>query len=65
MDQKQDQLREKKKPSFEIDTRITISIHQELAAQLSSLILSTDTKNPALLAIAHQLTKQYLNSDSK
>lgn len=63
MDQKQDIQR--RKPSFDVDTRITISIHQELAIQLSSLILSTDTKNPALLAIAHQLTRQCLNSDSK
>ncbi len=64
MDLKVDKDREKKRP-FEVDSRITMHIHPELASQLSALILSTDTKNPALLAIAHQLSKQHLSFDNK
>lgn len=51
--------------AFEIDGRIWIKIDVELAALLGSLILSTDTKNAALLAIGHQLrsyTSSYDNS---
>lgn len=42
-------------PPFEIDSRLHIKIHPELANAMASLILSTDTKNPALLAMAHQI----------
>lgn len=42
-------------PPFEIDSRLHIKIHPELANAMATLILSTDTKNPALLAMAHQI----------
>jgi hypothetical protein len=41
--------------AFEIDGRIVVKIDVELAYLLGALILSTDTNNPALLAIGHQL----------
>lgn len=42
-------------PAFEIDARITVSIEFELAINLGKLVLNSDTKNTALLAIGHQL----------
>jgi hypothetical protein len=42
-------------PPFEIDSRLNIKIHPELANAMATLILSTDTKNQALLAMAHQI----------
>jgi len=44
-------------PAFEIDNRICIKIEKELAAFLGTLILGTDTKNTAVLALGHQLRK--------
>lgn len=41
--------------AFEIDGRIWVKIDPDLAVNLGSLILSTDTKNPAILALGHQL----------
>lgn len=41
--------------AFEVDGRIWIKIDRELATSLGMLVLSTDTKNPALLALGHQL----------
>ena len=41
--------------AFEVDGRIWIKIDRELATNLGALILSTDTKNSALLALGHQL----------
>jgi hypothetical protein len=41
--------------AFEVDGRIVVKIDVELAYLLGALILSTDTTNPALLAIGHQL----------
>lgn len=41
--------------AFEIDGRIWIKIDRDLAVGLGVLVLSTDTKNPALLALGHQL----------
>lgn len=41
--------------AFEIDGRIWIKIDRELAISLGVLILATDTKNSALLALGHQL----------
>lgn len=42
-------------PAFQIDGRVTIKIELELANMLGRLILETDTKNTALLALGHQL----------
>lgn len=41
--------------AFEVDGRIVIKLDKELAVGLGLLILSTETKNPALLALGHQL----------
>lgn len=41
--------------AFEVDGRIVVKIDHDLAISLGSLILSTDTKNPAMLALGHQL----------
>ena len=41
--------------AFEIDDRICIMIEKDLSTALGQLILDTDTTNPALLAIGHQL----------
>ncbi len=49
-------------PPFEIDSRIDIKIHPELANAVASLILSTDTKNPAILALAHQIKNRTIGS---
>jgi hypothetical protein len=49
---------ESEKPTnraFEIDDRICIMIERDLSSALGQLILDTDTTNPALLAIGHQL----------
>lgn len=43
------------KPSFEVDTRIEVRIDYILAGELSQLILTSKTRNPALLSLAHQL----------
>jgi|10_taG_2_1085330.scaffolds.fasta_scaffold00071_51 hypothetical protein len=42
-------------PAFDIDDRVFLRIERELAVQLGELVLQTDTKNTALLAIGHQL----------
>ena len=42
-------------PAFDIDDRVYLKIERELASQLGELVLQTDTKNTALLAIGHQL----------
>lgn len=49
-EQKRNQL-----PAFDIDDRLYLRIERELAVQLGELVLQTDTKNTALLAIGHQL----------
>lgn len=41
--------------AFEIDSRIVLRIDIDLAVALGKLILGTDTKNPAILALGHQL----------
>jgi len=41
--------------AFEVDDRICIMIERDLSTALGQLILDTDTTNPALLAIGHQL----------
>lgn len=62
-------MSDKNKTAFEVDGRITLLLDQDLANHLGDLILSTDTKNPALLAIGHKLKaeampKQRKKSDS-
>ena len=42
-------------PAFVVDNRVTLKIEPELAGALGRLILETDTKNTALLALGHQL----------
>jgi hypothetical protein len=42
-------------PAFEIDTRVKLTIEYELAVNLGKLILDSDIKNTALLALGHQL----------
>ncbi len=42
-------------PAFVVDNRVTVKIEPELAGALGRLILETDTKNTALLALGHQL----------
>lgn len=49
------QRKSSKLPAFDIDDRIYLRIERELAVQLGDLVLQTDTKNTALLAIGHQL----------
>lgn len=41
--------------AFEIDSRICLNIEYELAVNLGKLVLESDTKNTALLALGHQL----------
>lgn len=41
--------------AFEIDSRIVLRIDVDLAVALGKLILDTDSKNPAILALGHQL----------
>jgi hypothetical protein len=41
--------------AFEIDSRIVLRIDVDLAVALGKLILGTDSKNPAILALGHQL----------
>lgn len=48
---------EKNIPAFEIDDRICVKVERELASFIGSLILATDTKNTAALAVGHQLRK--------
>ena len=48
-------MADKNKTAFEVDGRITLWLDQDLADHLGDLILSTDTQNPALLAIGHKL----------
>ena len=52
-----DQLRDHRPSNnaFELDDRICLKIDRELGPILGSLILSTNTNNPALLALGHQL----------
>lgn len=42
-------------PAFEIDARVKMVIEFELAVNLGKLVLESDTKNTALLALGHQL----------
>ena len=42
-------------PAFEVDSRIVLRIDVDLAVALGKLILGTDSKNPAILALGHQL----------
>lgn len=42
-------------PAFDIDDRIILRVESELAIQLGYLILNSNTENPALLALGHQL----------
>jgi hypothetical protein len=51
--------------AFEIDGRIRITIDHDLAFNLGLLVLSTDTKNSALLALAHQLKNLTSKSTSQ
>ena len=41
--------------AFEVDGRVRVLLDHDLAVSLGSLILSTDTKNSAILALGHQL----------
>lgn len=41
--------------AFQIDHRIVLYIEQELAVNLGKLVLDSETKNTALLALGHQL----------
>jgi hypothetical protein len=41
--------------AFEIDPRISLEIEYELAVNLGKLVLESETKNTALLALGHQL----------
>jgi len=41
--------------AFEVDSRIVLRIDVDLAVALGKLILGTDSKNPAILALGHQL----------
>jgi len=50
-------MTEKGAPAFEIDDRIHVSVERELAAFVGGLILATNTKNTAALALGHQLKK--------
>ena len=50
-------MTEKNIPAFEIDDRICVKVERELASFIGSLILATDTKNTAALAVGHQLRK--------
>jgi hypothetical protein len=50
-------MAEKSAPAFEVDDRVCIKVERELAAFIGSLILATDTKNTAALAVGHQLRK--------
>ena len=42
-------------PAFEVDSRIILRIDVDLAVALGKLILATDSKHPAILALGHQL----------
>jgi hypothetical protein len=42
-------------PAFEVDARVMLTVEFELAVNLGKLILDSDTKNTALLALGHQL----------
>lgn len=42
-------------PAFELDHRVSLSIDHDLAINLGRLILDSNTKNTALLALGHQL----------
>ena len=41
--------------AFEVDGRVRVLLDHDLAISLGALILSTDTKNSAILALGHQL----------
>jgi hypothetical protein len=41
--------------AFEVDGRVRVLLDHDLAISLGMLILSTDTKNSAILALGHQL----------
>ena len=41
--------------AFEVDGRVRVLLDHDLAVSLGSLILSTDTKTSAILALGHQL----------
>lgn len=41
--------------AFEVDGRVKVLLDHDLATSLGALILSTDTKNSAILALGHQL----------
>jgi hypothetical protein len=56
------QERSNKPPAFEIDGRVHLDIEKELAISLGALILETDTKNTALLALGHQLKNLEVNN---
>jgi len=43
--------------AFEIDRRVCLYIEHELAVSLGKLVLESETKNTALLALGHQLRK--------
>jgi len=63
MDNPQDKKDTRKDPpAFELDTRLLLRVDKLLAIQIGELILETDTKNTAILAIGHQL-KNLKNSD--
>lgn len=47
--------KDKNNSAFEVDGRISVLLDHDLALSLGALILSTDTKNSAILALAHQL----------
>jgi hypothetical protein len=58
-------MADKNKTAFEVDGRITLLLDQDLANHLGDLILSTDTKNPALLAIGHKLKAEAISKQRK
>lgn len=48
-------MSDKTNSAFKIDDRITLSIDCDLAVSLGVLVLDSNTKNTALLALGHQL----------
>lgn len=46
-----------RKQSFVVDDRVTLKLDPALAADIGQLILGTRPINPAIVALAHQLSK--------
>lgn len=47
-----------RKPSFNVDAHIRVELRSDLAFELAELILESDTPNPALRALAHELKRE-------